>query len=152
MKVIKRDGRIVEYDRNKILTAIRKANAEVDRYDKLSDEKIEGIVASIEGLHRDNMHVENIQDMIEQKIMAEGKYTLAKTYIIYRYRRELVRKDNTPDDSIMSLIQNSNKDVMEENSNKNAYIASTQRDLIAGEVSKDLTKRLLLPEHIVASP
>ncbi len=149
MKVIKRDGRIVEYDRNKILTAIRKANAEVDRYDKLSDEKIEGIVASIEGLHRDNMHVENIQDMIEQKIMAEGKYTLAKTYIIYRYRRELVRKANTTDDSIMSLIQNSNKDVMEENSNKNAYIASTQRDLIAGEVSKDLTKRLLLPEHIV---
>ena len=138
-----------EYDRNKILTAIRKANAEVDRYDKLSDEKIEGIVASIEGLHRDNMHVENIQDMIEQKIMAEGKYTLAKTYIIYRYRRELVRKANTTDDSIMSLIQNSNKDVMEENSNKNAYIASTQRDLIAGEVSKDLTKRLLLPEHIV---
>lgn len=149
MKVIKRDGRVVEYDRNKILTAIRKANAEVDRYDKLSDEKIEGIVASIESLHRDNMHVENIQDMIEQKIMAEGKYNLAKTYIIYRYTRELVRKANTTDDSIMSLIQNSNKDVMEENSNKNAYIASTQRDLIAGEVSKDLTKRLLLPEHIV---
>ena len=149
MKVIKRDGRIVEYDRNKILTAIKKANAEVDRYEKLTDDKIEGIVASIENLHRDNMHVENIQDIIEQKIMAEGKFTLAKTYIIYRYTRELVRKANTTDDSIMSLIQNSNKDVMEENSNKNAYIASTQRDLIAGEVSKDLTKRLLLPEHIV---
>ncbi len=149
MKVIKRDGRIVEYDRNKILTAIKKANAEVDRYDKLTDDKIEGIVASIENLHRDNMHVENIQDIIEQKIMAEGKYVLAKTYIIYRYTRELVRKANTTDDSIMSLIKNDNKDVMEENSNKNAYIASTQRDLIAGEVSKDLTKRILLPEHIV---
>ena len=149
MKVIKRDGRVVEYDRNKILTAIRKANAEVDRYEKLTDEKIEGIVVSIENLHRDTMHVENIQDMIEQKIMAEGKYVLAKTYIIYRYTRELVRKANTTDESIMSLIQNSNKDVMEENSNKNAYIASTQRDLIAGEVSKDLTKRILLPEHIV---
>lgn len=149
MKVIKRDGRVVEYDRNKILTAIRKANAEVDRYEKLTDEKIEGIVVSIENLHRDTMHVENIQDIIEQKIMAEGKYVLAKTYIIYRYTRELVRKANTTDESIMSLIQNSNKDVMEENSNKNAYIASTQRDLIAGEVSKDLTKRLLLPEHIV---
>lgn len=149
MKVIKRDGRVVEYDRNKILTAIKKANAEVERYEKLSDEKIEGIVASIENLRQDTLHVENIQDMIEQKIMAEGKFVLAKTYIIYRYTRELVRKANTTDDSIMSLIQNSNKDVMEENSNKNAYIASTQRDLIAGEVSKDLTKRLLLPEHIV---
>ncbi|MBE5938426.1 MAG: anaerobic ribonucleoside-triphosphate reductase [Lachnospiraceae bacterium] len=151
MKVIKRDGRVVDYDRNKILKAIFKANAEVDRYEKLSEEKIEGIVAGIENLHRDNMHVENIQDIIEQKIMAEGKYVLAKTYIIYRYTRELVRKANTTDDSIMSLIQNSNKDVMEENSNKNAYIASTQRDLIAGEVSKDLTERLLLPEHIVAA-
>lgn len=149
MKVIKRDGRIVEYDRNKILTAIKKANAEVERYEKLTDEKIESIVASIENLQRDTLHVENIQDMIEQKIMAEGKFVLAKTYIIYRYTRELVRKANTTDDSIMSLIQNSNKDVMEENSNKNAYIASTQRDLIAGEVSKDLTKRILLPEHIV---
>ncbi len=149
MKVIKRDGRVVEYDRNKILTAIKKANAEVDRYEKLTDEKIEGIVVSIENLHRDTMHVENIQDIIEQKIMAEGKYVLAKTYIIYRYTRELVRKANTTDESIMSLIQNSNKDVMEENSNKNAYIASTQRDLIAGEVSKDLTKRILLPENIV---
>ncbi len=149
MKVIKRDGRVVEYNRNKILTAIKKANAEVDRYEKLTDEKIEAIVASIESLRRDTMHVESIQDMIEQKIMAEGKFVLAKTYIIYRYTRELVRKANTTDDSIMSLIKNRNKDLMEENSNKNAYIASTQRDLIAGEVSKDLTKRLLLPEHIV---
>ena len=149
MKVIKRDGRVVEYDRNKILTAIKKANAEVERYDKLTDDKIESIVGSIENIQRDTIHVEAIQDMIEQKIMAEGKFVLAKTYIIYRYTRELVRKANTTDDSIMSLIKNSNKDVMEENSNKNAYIASTQRDLIAGEVSKDLTKRLLLPENIV---
>lgn len=149
MKVIKRDGRVVEYDRNKILTAIKKANAEVERYDKLTDDKIESIVGSIENVQRDTIHVEAIQDMIEQKIMAEGKFVLAKTYIIYRYTRELVRKANTTDDSIMSLIKNSNKDVMEENSNKNAYIASTQRDLIAGEVSKDLTKRLLLPENIV---
>lgn len=149
MKVVKRDGRVVEYDRNKILTAIKKANAEVERYDKLTDDKIESIVGSIENVQRDTIHVEAIQDMIEQKIMAEGKFVLAKTYIIYRYTRELVRKANTTDDSIMSLIKNSNKDVMEENSNKNAYIASTQRDLIAGEVSKDLTKRLLLPENIV---
>ena len=94
------------------------------------------------------MLVEDIQDIIEQGIMADGKFVLAKTYIIYRYSRELIRKANTTDDSILSLIQNRNKDVMEENSNKNATVASTQRDLIAGEVSKDLTKRMLLPEKI----
>ena len=148
MKVIKRDGRIVDFDRSKILIAIRKANIEVDEYEKISDEKIEKLVASIEGQKRDSWQVEGIQDMIEQKLMAEGKYVLAKTYIIYRYTRELVRKANTTDDSIMSLIKNNNKDVMEENSNKNAVIASTQRDLIAGEVSKDLTRRMLLPEKI----
>ncbi len=148
MKVIKRDGRIAEYDRNKIISAIRKANVEVEDFDKLPEEKIEAMVGSIEGLGRDTMLVEDIQDLIEQKLMAEGKFVLAKTYIIYRYTRELVRKANTTDDSIMSLIHNNNKYVMEENSNKNAVIASTQRDLIAGEVSKDLTKRLLLPEKI----
>ena len=94
------------------------------------------------------MLVEDIQDIIEQKLMADGKFVLAKTYIIYRYTRELVRKANTTDDSILSLIKNRNKDVMEENSNKNATVASTQRDLIAGEVSKDLTRRVLLPEKI----
>lgn len=148
MKVVKRDGRIVEFDRNKIRTAIRKANVEVDEFEKVSEDKIQSIMASIENMGRDTIQVEDIQDMIEQKLMAEGKFVLAKTYIIYRYTRELVRKANTTDDSIMSLIKNSNKDVMEENSNKNAVIASTQRDLIAGEVSKDLTRRLLLPEKI----
>ena len=148
MRVIKRDGRTVEYNRNKILIAIRKANAEVDSFEKASDDLIDGIVASIENSNRDTMQVEDIQDLIEQKLMAAGKFILSKKYIIYRYTRELVRKANTTDDSIMSLIQNSNKDVMEENSNKNAYVASTQRDLIAGEVSKDLTKRVLLPEKI----
>lgn len=148
MRVIKRDGRTVEYNRNKILIAIRKANAEVDSFEKASDDLIDGIVASIENSGRDTMQVEDIQDLIEQKLMAAGKFVLSKKYIIYRYTRELVRKANTTDDSIMSLIQNSNKDVMEENSNKNAYVASTQRDLIAGEVSKDLTKRVLLPEKI----
>ena len=149
MKVTKRDGRVVDYDRNKIIVAIQKANAEVDRYEQVSEEKIDAIVAGIENKHVDNLQVEDIQDMIEQKLMSEHKYALAKKYIIYRYTREMVRRANTTDDSIMSLIQNSNKDVMEENSNKNAYIASTQRDLIAGEVSKDLTKRVLLPEKIV---
>ncbi len=149
MKVTKRDGRVVDYDRNKIVLAIQKANVEVDRYEQVSEETIDAVVASIENKRKDNLMVEDIQDMIEQKLMAERKYELAKKYIIYRYTREMVRRANTTDDSIMSLIKNSNKDVMEENSNKNAYIASTQRDLIAGEVSKDLTKRVLLPEKII---
>lgn len=148
MKVIKRDGHTVTYDRSKIVTAIQKANAEVEPCEKISDEKIEEIVQGIEAKNRSRMLVEDIQDIIEQKLMDDRKFVLAKTYIIYRYTRELVRKANTTDDSILSLIQNRNKDVMEENSNKNATVASTQRDLIAGEVSKDLTRRVLLPEKI----
>ncbi len=148
MRVIKRNGREVGYDRNKILVAIQKANDEVDEKERITDEKIEAIIASIENRNKDTMQVEEIQDIIEQKLMAEKKFVLAKTYIIYRYTRELVRKANTTDESIMSLIQNSNKDIMEENSNKNAAIASTQRDLIAGEVSRDLTRRILLPDKI----
>ena len=136
MQVIKRDGRAVSYDRSKIIVAIQKANAEVEDCEKISEEKIEEIIDGIEAKNRKRMLVEDIQDIIEQKIMAEGKFVLAKTYIIYRYSRELIRKANTTDDSILSLIQNRNKDVMEENSNKNATVASTQRDLIAGEVSK----------------
>ncbi len=148
MKVIKRDGRAVVYDRGKIITAITKANAEVESTEKVTMSEIESIADSIESKNRPRMLVEDIQDIIEQKLMANGKFVLAKTYIIYRYSRELIRKANTTDDSILSLIQNRNKDVMEENSNKNATVASTQRDLIAGEVSKDLTKRILLPEKI----
>ncbi|MBQ3545421.1 MAG: anaerobic ribonucleoside-triphosphate reductase [Lachnospiraceae bacterium] len=148
MKVVKRDGRHVEYDRNKIVVAIQKANDEVEPHEQISEEKIYNIVASIENRGQSEMQVEEIQDIIEQKLMQDKKYVLAKTYIIYRYTREMVRKANTTDESILSLIKNSNKDVMEENSNKNAIIASTQRDLIAGEVSKDLTKRVLLPEKI----
>ena len=148
MKDIKRDGHTVTYDRSKIITAIKKANAEVEPCEKVTDEKIEEIVQGIESKNRPRMLVEDIQDIIEQKLMADGKFVLAKTYIIYRYTRELVRKANTTDDSILSLIKNRNKDVMEENSNKNATVASTQRDLIAGEVSKDLTRRVLLPEKI----
>ena len=148
MRIIKRDGREVAYNRSKIIMAISKANAEVPDEEKVTEDKIEEIVTYIESKNRKRMLVEDIQDIIEQRLMAEGKFDLAKAYIIYRYKRELVRKANTTDDSILSLIKNSNKDVMEENSNKNAVVASTQRDLIAGEVSKDLTKRLLLPEKI----
>ena len=148
MKVIKRDGSTVEFNRIKIENAIRKANEAVEEQDRITEEKIVEIAKKIEAKNRPRLLVEDIQDMVERSLMAEGKYVLAKTYIIYRYSRALVRKANTTDDSILSLIQNSNKDVMEENSNKNAVMASTQRDLIAGEVSKDLTRRILLPEKI----
>ncbi|MDY4029020.1 MAG: anaerobic ribonucleoside-triphosphate reductase [Butyrivibrio crossotus] len=148
MKVIKRDGREVTYDRGKIIIAIHKANDEVPISERISDEKIHGIVASIEKLGVNTLQVEEIQDIIEQKLMAERKFVLAKTYIIYRYQRQMIRKSNTTDESILGLIQQTNKYAMEENSNKNAAIASTQRDLIAGEVSRDLTSRLLLPEKI----
>ncbi len=148
MKVIKRDGSTVDFDRSKIAVAISKANNAVDEPYRITDEKIEEIVSSIEAMHRQRVLVEDIQDMVESSLMEAGKYELAKTYIIYRYNRALVRKANTTDESILSLIKNSNKDLMEENSNKNAVMAATQRDLIAGEVSKDLTKRILLPEHI----
>ena len=148
MKVIKRDGREVTYDRGKIIIAIHKANDEVPISERISDEKIHGIVASIEKLGVNTLQVEEIQDIIEQKHMAERKLVLAKTYIIYRYQRQMIRKSNTTDESILGLIQQTNKYAMEENSNKNAAVASTQRDLIAGEVSRDLTNRLLLPEKI----
>ncbi|MBQ9887557.1 MAG: anaerobic ribonucleoside-triphosphate reductase [Lachnospiraceae bacterium] len=148
MKVVKRDGSIVDFDRSKIVTAIRKANASVDEGERVTDEQIEAVVEYVEKKNRPRLLVEDIQDMVEQKLMEAGKYELSKSYIIYRYSRALVRKANTTDDSILSLIKNSNKDVMEENSNKNAVMAATQRDLIAGEVSKDLTKRVLLPEYI----
>ena len=148
MIVIKRDGQEVNYNRSKIIVAIGKANEEVPEEERISDQEIEEIVSYVETRKRKRILVEDIQDIIEQKLMALGNFDLAKRYIVYRYTRELVRRANTTDDSILSLIKNSNKEVMEENSNKNATAASTQRDLIAGEVSKDLTKRLLLPEKI----
>lgn len=148
MQVFKRDGSVVDYDRSKIKIALQKANNAVEEQERVSEDDIEGIIQCIESKNRPRMLVEDIQDIVEQKLMELDKYVLAKAYIIYRYSRALVRKANTTDDSILSLIHNSNVDVMDENSNKNATVASTQRDLIAGEVSKDLTRRLLLPENI----
>ena len=148
MIVIKRDGREVEYDNTKIINAINKANMEVTENERVSNEKIQEILSEIEQNQKNKMSVEEIQDFIEFKLMEDNKYELAKKYIIYRYTRALVRKANTTDDSILSLIQNSNKEVGEENSNKNASVASTQRDLIAGEVSKDLSRRVLLSEKL----
>ncbi len=148
MKIVKRDGRIVEYDRDKIKTAILKANNDVSEEDMASSKEIDKIIKYIEGLKKKRLLVEDIQDIIEKKLVEANKYELSKAYMLYRYERELIRKANTTDESILTLIKNSNKELMEENSNKNAVVASTQRDLIAGEVSKDLTKRILLPEKI----
>ena len=148
MKVIKRDGASVDYDRSKIVTAIQKANTEVQPSDRIAPEEIESIIDGIEALNRPRMLVEDIQDLVEQALVAQNKFQLAKTYIIYRYTRALVRKQNTTDESILALLRNENKELAEENSNKNTMIAATQRDYIAGEVSRDLTRRILLPEHI----
>ena len=147
MKVIKRDGRIVDYDRNKILIAIEKANNEViNEKEKASKEDIKIITNYIEKIDKKRILVEDMQDIIEQKLMEVGKYELAKKYIVYRYTRALVRKSNTTDETILGLIRNQNR--IGETKKKDILKASTQRDYIAGEVSRDLTKRLLLPEKI----
>ena len=148
MKVVKRDGKSVDFDREKVRIAIRKANDCVAEDDRVTERQIENIVKYIEGLKKRRMLVEDIQDIIEQKLMGLDKYALAKEYITYRYTRALVRKSNTTDESILSLIKNTNKELAEENSNKSTVLASTQRDYIAGEVSRDLTRRILLPEKI----
>lgn len=149
MEVIKRDGTIVAYDWDKIKRAIEKANTEVEPEDRLPWEYMVKIMFAIELQRRERLHVEEIQDIVIRKIMEYGYYDLANKYITYRYKRELVRKSNSTDESILSLIRNENKEVEEENSNKNPKLASTQRDYIAGEVSKDISKRILLPPHIV---
>ncbi len=149
MKIVKRDGRIVDYDRQKISVAIEKANRDVKGKEKASSEEIKSIIEYIESMDKKRILVEDIQDIIEEKLMEMGKYKLAKEYIVYRYNRALVRKSNTTDETILGLIRNENEELAGENSNKNIMLASTQRDYIAGEVSRDLTNRLLLPEKIV---
>lgn len=144
MKVIKRDGRAVEYDRKKIQIAIEKANQEVNLKNRASKEEIKEITTYIEDLNKKRILVEDIQDIIEEKLMEIKKYELAKKYIVYRYTRALVRKQNTTDETILGIIRNSSEDF---NSKKNMTV-SEQRNYIAGEVSRDLTKRLLLPEKI----
>lgn len=149
MKVIKRDGHIVDYDKEKIEIAIGKANNEVPEEERATESDIKKIIKYIESLNKKRILVEDIQDIIEFKLMEMKRFELAKHYIVYRYNRALVRKSNTTDESILSLLRNENKELNEENSNKNTVLASTQRDYMAGEVSKDLTKRMLLPEKII---
>jgi len=149
MKIVKRDGRIVEYDPNKIKIAIKKANNDVLDTDKINDKDIDKIILSIEKTKKKRLLVEDIQDLIEKKLVEMNKYELVKAYMLYRYERELIRKANKIDDSILTLIKNSNKVLLGNSTTKYPSIISHQRDLIAGEVSKDLTKRILLPEYII---
>ena len=149
MKIVKRDGTIVDYNREKIRTAIQKANAEVRGREKISKDGIEEIIKYIEELDKKRMLVEDIQDIIEEKLMEADKYLLAKKYITYRYTRELVRKANTTDQTIKELIDGESEYWNTENSNKNATVVTTQRDYLAGITSTDITRRFLLPEDIV---
>ncbi len=149
MKIVKRDGHIVDYCPDKIESAISKANAEVAEEDQVTDIQIRNIIKYIEGLHKKRMLVEDIQDIIEIRLMALGKYNLAKQYITYRYTRELVRRSNTTDRSIKELIDGKNEYWNNEISNKNAKVVTTQRDYLAGITSTDITRRFLLTEDIV---
>ena len=152
MKLIKRNGSEVIFDREKIAVAVTKANEAVDEKQRISQEDIENIALEVERLCLTMVRsagVEEIQDLVEKEIMKLGAFDLAKAYITYRYKRELIRKSNTTDDKILSLIECNNEEVKQENANKNPTVNSVQRDYMAGEVSKDITRRILLPEVIV---
>ncbi|MCI9296517.1 MAG: anaerobic ribonucleoside-triphosphate reductase [Lachnospiraceae bacterium] len=152
MKIIKRSGQEVAYDISKIIAAVRKANNSVVDADKMTDRQIDVIADNMirrcEKMNR-SLSVEEIQDMVENEIMNQRAFTVARSYITYRYRRALVRKANSTDEQILSLLECSNEEVKQENSNKNPTVNSVQRDYMAGEVSKDITKRFLLPADIV---
>lgn len=149
MKVIKRDGHMVDWCPEKIEIAVNKANVEVEEEDQASSTQIKNIIKYIERLNKKRILVEDIQDIIEMKLMSIGKYELAKKYITYRYTRELVRRSNTTDLAIKELIDGENEYWNTENSNKNAKVVTTQRDYLAGITSTDITRRFLLPEDIV---
>ena len=151
-KVIKRNGEEVSFDISKIENAITKANAEVDRIHQMNEYQIVAIAEKIAEMVKESTHavnVEDIQDLVETSIMEMRGYEVAQKYVRYRYKRELARKTNTTDDGILALIEHLNEEVNQENSNKNPVINSTQREYMAGEVSKDLSRRVLLPEEIV---
>lgn len=149
MQVVKRNGKIVDFDPSKIEIAIGKANEEVEENEKATKEEIRQILFYIANIKKKRLLVEDIQDIIEEKLMSYGHYDLAKKYIIYRYTRELIRKSNTTDQSIKELIDGESEYWNTENSNKNSRIVTTQRDYLAGITSTDITRRFLLPEEIV---
>ncbi len=154
MKIIKRSGSEATFDINKIVNAIKAANAEAAAEDRLTDDQIALAAHSVEWLCSRSGHtvsVEEIQDMVENQIMAQGRYTVARKYIIYRYVQSLKRQSNTTDDKVLSLIECNNEEAKQENSNKNPTVNSVQRDYMAGEVSKDLAQRVLLPADVVAA-
>ncbi len=151
-KIIKRNGEEVDFDIDKIINAIKKANREVPRIHRMNEYQIKAIADNVASQVKNTPHavnVEDIQNMVETGIMEMRGYEVAQKYVRYRYKRELKRKSNTTDDGILSLLENINEEVNQENSNKNPVINSTQRDYMAGEVSKDLTKRVLLPDEII---
>ena len=152
MKIIKRNGSEAVFDIQKIVTAITKANGAVEEKARMTAMQIERIaervVLTCEQLGR-SPSVEEVQDMVEHQIMAHGAFEVAKAYITYRYTRTLVRQSNTTDDKILSLIECNNEEAKQENANKNPVVNSTQRDYMAGEVSRDITNRILLPKEIV---
>ena len=148
MKIIKRSGKEVLFDKAKIEAAVSKANITVMESERLSETEIQKIAAEIETRCNDANHavdVETIQDWVELEIMQYGKYSVAKNYITYRYERSLLRQSNTTDQKILSLLNFENEEVKQENSNKNPVVNSVQRDYMAGEVSKDITKNHPLP-------
>ena len=150
--VIKRNGEEVSFDLDKIVNAIRAANREVDKLHQMNEYQVMAIADTIAQKvqeMRHAVHVEDIQDMVETGIMEMRGYEVAQKYVRYRYKRELTRKSNTTDNGILALIEHLNEEVNQENSNKNPVINSTQRDYMAGEVSKDLSRRVLLPEEVV---
>ena len=149
MQVVKRDGKLVDFDQSKIRVAIEKANREVRPRERATKEEINQIIDYVEDLDKKRILVEDIQDIIEEQLMSFGKYLLAKKYITYRYTRELVRKANTTDQSIKELIDGESDYWNNENSNKNARVVTTQRDYLAGITSTDITRRFLLPEDVV---
>ena len=152
MKIIKRNGAEVSFDVKKIENAIRKANNEVSEDNRLTEDQIGLICNKVKALACDlnrAVNVEEIQDFVENQIMDQKAFAVARKYITYRYTRALIRKANTTDAQILTLIECNNEDVKQENSNKNPAVNSVQRDYMAGEVSKDLTQRMLLPEDIV---
>ena len=154
MKIIKRNGSEVVFDIEKIINAVTKANNAVEEGVRMTPLQIQRIAQSVtiscEEMGR-SPSVEEIQDLVEKAIMAHGAFEVAKVYITYRYTRSLLRQSNTTDDRILSLIECNNEEVKQENANKNPTINAVQRDYMAGEVSKDLTSRLLLPQDIVAA-
>ena len=152
MKIIKRSGSEVTFDISKIMDAVSKANMEVVHSERLSEEQIETISNNVESICKEmnrSLSVEEIQDLVENQIMNFRAFSVARKYITYRYKRALVRKSNSTDKQILSLLECNNEEVKQENSNKNPTVNSVQRDYMAGEVSKDITKRFLLPPDIV---